>query len=236
MFTNFVDNIKMETNFFFLKQTASQSYELTLRNQFYPEWVNIMLLGLILLLAIISFLYPSFISIAAKDFFKVRRGTELLDAEIPTNIRFTSYIFSFLSISLFSYISMVALGKFSEMKYAFIPVIYFIWILISIKIVSILTQTKQSLLTQVKNLRDTFTFIGVITLPLSFLLILNTAGRLNMLYAAFILYLIVWIYRIFKSLLNAFQDKFSWYYLILYFCTLELWPIILLTQNSGYFF
>lgn len=236
MFINFVDNIMMETNFFFLKQTASHSYELTLRNQLYPDWVNIMLLGLILILAVISFLYPSFISIAAKDFFKVRRGTELLDAEIPTNIRFTSYIFSFLSISLFSYISMVAIGMFSEIKYAFIPVVYFVWILFSFKVLGIIFQTTQSFIVQVKNLRDTFTFTGIIALPLSLLLILNTAGRVYILYIAIVLYLLIWVYRVFKSLLNAFHDKFSWYYLILYFCTLEIWPVILLIQNSGYYF
>ena len=78
------------------------------------------------------------------------------------------------------------------------------------------------------NGRSYINFVGLFLLSFSLIWILNPGLNNILLITFFIVMSFLHMIRIFKGLNFSFQLKIKWYYLILYLCTVEILPIMVL--------
>lgn len=78
--------------------------------------------------------------------------------------------------------------------------------------------------------RQTWFFSGLLYLLISLIWILNMEFKAVFIVVFLIVLLISSLFRILKGLLFAFFLGFSWYYIFLYLCTLEILPIFILNK------
>lgn len=75
--------------------------------------------------------------------------------------------------------------------------------------------------------------LGIALIPLILIWILNDGGN-NVFNWVFLgLYLVFQLYKIFRGFVIAIRQNFEWYYIILYLCTLEILPILVLMRTLG---
>jgi len=114
----------------------------------------------------------------------------------------------------------------------FVTTGYLFFGLISYRIASLLFGDKSfgkslGLFTQ-----QTYNFTGLLLLVLALLVLLNTAYKEGIQYLVFAALLSLPISKGIKGIFYAKANKFRWLYIILYLCTLEILPLIVL----GYYF
>ena len=140
----------------------------------------------------------------------------------------TNYFLSFslILLILFQFPSVENIEHF--LLVFFTPICLLLFSLVSVYLVSALTGEYKSLLQLIQ-----FRIIGVQYLGLAFFALgmvwTLTDMSLNTLLLISILILgLEFVVRSFKSIVSIFQLKFSWYYIILYFCTLEILPLVVI--------
>lgn len=84
--------------------------------------------------------------------------------------------------------------------------------------------------------KQVWSFGGFLLLILSLFWALNQEAQTQFERTFTLLVISLMIWRMAKGLLLALQLRFKWYYLILYLCTLEILPLLILTKLAlGYF-
>jgi hypothetical protein len=107
-----------------------------------------------------------------------------------------------------------------------LPAYFILWPLIWYSLIGFFTKESAMFLENKRNLIVLSQLMGVL---FSLLLLLWTFNIKWGHYFILVFISIVgffWLYKIFRGFLFSFSHKISWYYIILYFCTLEILPII----------
>ncbi len=78
--------------------------------------------------------------------------------------------------------------------------------------------------------KNTWQFGGILMLSLSYVWILDANNNETYSYILFGILLLMLLLRITKGILFSFNKRISWYYFILYLCTLEILPTIILLK------
>jgi hypothetical protein len=78
--------------------------------------------------------------------------------------------------------------------------------------------------------RQTWFFSGLLYLILSLFWVLNMKYKAVFIMIFLAILIVSSLFRILKGLLFAFFRGFSWYYIFLYLCTLEILPVFILNK------
>lgn len=143
---------------------------------------------------------------------------------LTLNFIITSSILLYLS-----YINYFGVSNFELIYFLpIIPVIYVFWPMFCLNFIGFISKEGESLK---ENKFNTLIFAQILGVIFSLLLLIWT---FNMKWSnIFVLIFagitgIFWLYRIFRGFFFSIQKGIAWYYLFLYFCTLEILPLILI--------
>lgn len=109
-----------------------------------------------------------------------------------------------------------------------VPLYFFVWPLLWFNIVGYLT--KESVILKA-NKHNAILFSQIIGVLFSILLLL---WAFNIKWSEFFIFifaavvLLFWAYRFLRGIIFSLQSGVAWYYIILYFCTLEILPLMLI--------
>jgi hypothetical protein len=75
-------------------------------------------------------------------------------------------------------------------------------------------------------LNFTYHFIGLLLIPVLIVWLLNVDYSIYFIYGVASIFSFFWLLRVMRGILFALRNKVLWYYIILYLCSLEIWPLI----------
>lgn len=107
---------------------------------------------------------------------------------------------------------------------------------INFRVISLLSGEKSILDMMNAINKQVWSFGGFLLLILSLFWVLNQESQVHFerLYVLIVILLMIW--RIVKGLRLAMQLRYKWYYLILYLCTLEILPLLILLKLAAEYF
>lgn len=76
-------------------------------------------------------------------------------------------------------------------------------------------------------------FFGIVFFALGLVWLLNPSVSNELFYVFIYVFLAFLMFRFFKGLIASLLERVSWYYIILYLCTLELLPLVILYGYLG---
>ena len=205
--------------------------ELTLRNPMITPWVGLGLFLALVLLSLAKFLQPNVFRTLAIASFKMSGIHSYLQESFPQNkggalFLLVNYILSFgLTLYVASGFDLISADVSSWKLSLILPIFLLVWPLFSMVTVGFITGTP-SVFKEIIELK----LLGAELLGL-FYFVVVLAISLHPVEQTLYFNLIVWGFviesalRLFKSTIVILGQGVAWYYIILYFCTLEILPL-----------
>jgi len=209
------------------------NFRLIERNQS-TLWIAMIGLGIsFALLALSKIGTNSLLSIFYKIIFKNNSILKIINEEYALT-NFSSFILFLnfiLTTSLLTYLSFLHFQIDINNKLIYFlplfPIYIFLWPLLWFYLIGIVSKESKVFNENKKNAIVLSQITGFI---FSFLLLIWTFNLRfsNLFMTVFLLIiLLLWLFKIFRGIIFSFQHGVAWYYIILYFCTLEILPLIL---------
>lgn len=208
--------------------------ELVPRNQVFSNYVMFLILLSLGLLAWVKWLYPeTFRQVFRRLFQKTNLSTDF----IPNTSRMlkAGYLLTlnfFVSVGVFLYFvyAYFDITQINMWVLITIPCVYFYFLHTCLFFAGFLSGEFDRLKTNFQLVTLVHQAIGVILIPVNIIWFLNSNYSSVILY--FLLGVAVFFYglRLIKGFFLAFQNNVFWFYIILYFCTLEILPMIIVYQ------
>ncbi len=140
---------------------------------------------------------------------------------LTLNFLISCFISSYLAFSYTTTLDTSSILKLSGL----IPIVLILWTTLGFLITSIILGKFQILKIYIENSFIVLQFLGLALAILNFVWYLNPiTQKISLLIFAGIL-LVFFTYRLFKNFILGIAEKISWYYIILYLCTLEIMPV-----------
>lgn len=224
------------TLFFDTSSTAELSMTLVERNQ-NLLWISTLTLVIsFFIIAMARMSSREFLMSLGKSVYKNNQIDRIVQEEYPLNspASFFLLINFFLvfggNLNLFLQHQGIKLEVYQLTWLLIPPTVYFLWSWFSMKLTILLTGEKSLFVFAKLNLWILLQLGGVL-LSLSLLIWAFNPGfsaYFSTLFLAIVGFIL--FFRIYRGIIEAFQQGISWYYIILYFCTLEILPYYLLLQ------
>ena len=148
----------------------------------------------------------------------VRRGTVLLTA---------NYI---LTGTLFIYMLATYLNAPTGLNVLVIPTLLFFYHQFTLLLTGALTGEYKRLRELFKINTIIYQWFGLLVMPLLLIWLLHPNHSTSLLFAIAVLFGLLTLIRFFKGFVKAIENKLPWYYIFLYFCTAEIWPVIFILK------
>lgn len=213
------------------------TFELTARTAFFPYWVVYVLIFCVCILAVLKY---------QREVAYSHIGEALLKA--PSSIPFTKQeagIFGwinwgfllnyFIASALACYMTFVYYG-ITHYELVVIPTLIYFIQLFSFQLIGWVSGESKKIKELVMLLNVIYHAIGIIFVPLLFVWMLNPKWSIQLMYSILIVFICLQIFRIVKSISLASRYNIWWYYIILYLCGLEIWPMIIVYAFSSPYF
>lgn len=108
------------------------------------------------------------------------------------------------------------------------PLYFFIWPLTWFNVVGYLTKEGAILKANKQNTILFSQMIGVIFSLLLLIWAFNIKWSEYFIYSFLAIIALFWLYKILRGIIFSLENNVAWYYIILYFCTLEILPLVLI--------
>ena len=108
-----------------------------------------------------------------------------------------------------------------------VPIFLVLYEVVIVSTVGLITGEQKRIIPTISLSLIGYAFSGMVILVGVFLWILNPAMNKALLYALLFLVLLFYLIRVVKNSAVVLKNGVPWYYLILYFCTLEILPILI---------
>lgn len=204
--------------------------ELLERETYFPGYIAFAFLISLGLLVVSKLLAPNFLvylkdlifssqplsSTAYSDTSKVRQGRTILLLNF--------FVVSFCSMEMIRH-------EFEwgfNLYLLFAPFIYLIYQLFVLRITYFIVGYKKGIKAQQTILFGVFQVLGVILFPVLVIWYLNPTLSSSLINIVYITFMVFILYRLLRGFFIGVSKQISWYYLILYLCTAEIYPLILL--------
>lgn len=109
-----------------------------------------------------------------------------------------------------------------------VPLYFFIWPLIWFNLVGYITKEGAILRANKQNAILFSQMIGVIFSLLLLIWAFNIKWSEYFIYGFLAIISLFWLYKILRGIIFSLENNVAWYYIILYFCTLEILPLVLI--------
>jgi len=197
------------------------------RVELFPDWLFFVLLLSVVIVTVVKFIRPSvFLNLSATLI------------KPPSTIPYSRTNLSFLGgtnwLFIFNYFIISGLTVFMIMLYhgevnywwIILPVCYYTYQVLGLLFIGVISGELKKLTDNVLLLNFTHHIIGLLFLPILFIWILNSHLSSYIYTIILIIFILFWSLRIIRGILFAFKAKILWYYIILYLCGLEIWPLV----------
>ena len=212
---------------------AEQPGELILREQLFENDLIYPFLFSGLLIGSVKWIYPDIFRFVFQSLF---RRASISGSTIREDTNALKRASGLLLLNYFLVAGTIAymVGLYFELEQKkwliYIPIIYYVFIHSGLIITGFFTGESQRLAENKKIINLIHQFSGLLLLPIGLAWLLNTSYSDKMINLLLIVIGFVLLVRIFKGFICAIQNKISWYYIILYLCTLEIWPLLILVD------
>lgn len=210
------------------------SFELIERNTQMNSYLLVIILLCFAFVGVARVAQPDLIAQTFTGFFKVKRpdsngfeGSKLQPS--MTALIILNYIISF---STCVFLLLYEQSNMLETIWLTIKIVFALTFLqlINFRLVFILSGERAILDSMSAVNKQIWSFGGFILTCMALLWILNQELQHGFEQLFFIVFSSLIVWRIVKGLLLAVQLRYKWYYLILYLCTLEILPLLILTK------
>ncbi|PWH85686.1 DUF4271 domain-containing protein [Brumimicrobium oceani] len=204
-----------------------EEMELSLREELFPHWVVYALLFTITMLSVLKFQKEMVFSQMSSTFFKA-----------PSSLPNARENLSFLGLGnwvlLLNYFVVSGIAAFMLLSYLEIneywlialPSLIYLFQLSSLFFVGSLSGEFKYVKDNILLLNFTAHISGIALIPILFIWILNPQLSEYMLVSLASVLTLFYFIRLVRGFLLAIRNKALWYYIILYLCGLEIWPIV----------
>src|SRR5690554_802925 len=200
--------------------------ELTLREELFPHWIIYAVLAMISILSVIKSQREMVFVHIKNAFFKppssVPAAKESLSFYKPTN---WIMLFNFFVITGLSVYMVLLYTKNEQYWLVYLPVLVYVFHLFSFYLVAILSGEYKRVREQILLLNFTAHLIGIVLIPILIVWILNPHFSVYMNNIMLVAIGLLYFIRIVRGMWLAYRNNVLWYYIILYLCGLEIWPI-----------
>lgn len=201
--------------------------ELTLREELFPHWVIFALLLTISVLSVLKYRKEMVFAHLKGAFFKS-----------PSTLPNAKESLSFLGITnwmmLLNYCLVSGIAVFMLLSYykntsywlVTLPTLVYLFQLLSLFFVGLLSGEFKYVKENILLLNFSAHITGIILIPVLFIWILNPQLSEQLEVTLFAVLILFYFMRLVRGMLIAIGNKVLWYYIILYLCGLEIWPIV----------
>jgi len=207
-------------------------YELIARTVIFPQWILYLLCFTIVCLSSLNY-QKEVISVHMKNIL-------LTPSSFSTFTREETSFFGKLNwILILNYAVTTATVGYMFLIYfekdalwaIFIPFAYYLLQITSLRFSGLISGEFKKL--QENLLLSSFSAhsIGILFIPITLIWILNPHYSIQIIYFLALTFISIHFIRIIRGVFSALRNKIAWYYIILYICTFEIWPVII-----AYFF
>ena len=208
--------------------------ELMMRNFSSTKIVGVVLFLCFALIAVSKLIKPDLFKTLLTGNIKVNHINQYVNEEHPINGRYTfllalNYFLSF-SVVLFIIFSPEQTQNFKTwLTVLGVPIVFFVLPIIGFYFTSIISGEHKSISQLIKFRMLGMELIGIAFFVLGLVASLSTIRLDALLAITLAISLGEFVFRIIKSWVSVFHHNISWYYIILYFCTLEILPLLVIT-------
>lgn len=201
--------------------------ELSLREELFPHWVIYALLITITVLSILKYQREMVFSHISGAFFKppssLPNAKESLSFLGRTNWIMLLIYFVVSGIAVFM---LLAYYKTTDYWLITLPIMVYLFQLFSLFFIGFLSGEFKYVKENILLLNFTAHITGIALIPILFVWILNPHLSEYMVVTIAAMLILFYFIRLVRGMLMAIRNKALWYYIILYLCGLEIWPII----------
>jgi hypothetical protein len=133
------------------------------------------------------------------------------------------------------YFHLIDDNKAGAREYFLFPLIIFGFILfyrIFIRFLGVLTNSEGIVLEYLYYFSNSLKFLGIFNVIVLFALLFGTQSfQFYLIYLSFFVYISLYLIRVYKIFFDFLSNRFSLFYFILYFCALEIVPIMMLIKQ-----
>ncbi|RFC54085.1 DUF4271 domain-containing protein [Brumimicrobium aurantiacum] len=200
---------------------------LTLREEFFPHWLIYALLATIIVLSAIKSQKEMVFAQMKAAFFKP--PSTLPEAKENLSFRnLTNYLM------LLNYFVVSGLAIYMVLLYfdrtaywmVFLPASIYFFQLFSLYFVNFISGEYLKVRENIILLNFITHILGIVIIPLLIIWILNPDLSQYMPKCLFYVVILFYIIRLVRGIFMAIHNKVLWFYIILYLCALEIWPIM----------
>lgn len=193
----------------------------------FPHWILYTLLLSIVVLSILKYQREAVFTHLKASFFKS-----------PSSIPFSKEEINFFGstnwILLLNYFIVSTLAVYMILIYnqdtiywlILFPVLYYAFQILSLFLTGLLSGELKRINENVLLLNFTSHFIGIAFIPILFVWMLNPNISSYMINSLIIVFVVFHILRVLRGIFLALRNNVLWYYIILYLCGSEIWPIL----------
>jgi ABC-type multidrug transport system fused ATPase/permease subunit len=198
------------------------------------NWSIVGLSACLILLTIARINTPYFVKSITRSIFKNRNVERIVNEDLPignlTNfILTTNYLISFTFLIYFNLNQLLKIPNWIEILTACLIPLYLLFSpILYLNIVEIISGEK-NITTEIKLTNKIVSqFIGLCSSIILVVWVFNQ--HLHWFLSSIVIYLvlILYLFRVFRGIVFAFQKSLPWFYIILYFCTFELLPVYII--------
>lgn len=204
-----------------------REYELLARESLFPSWILYALLASTAILAMVKMWRPAVYQYITSTFVKppstIPYSRENLSFFGKANWMLLMNYFVVSAICI--YMVQLYYGK-ENLWLLVVPFLYFSFQVISLFLSGLLSGELKKLNEHFLLLNFTYHFIGLLLIPVLIIWLLNVDYSIYFIYAVAGIFSAFWILRVTRGILFALRNKILWYYIILYLCSLEIWPLV----------
>lgn len=204
-----------------------EKMELTLREELFPHWVLYALFFTILVLSILKSQKEMVLENISNTFFKPPSTSPVAKENLgfKSSTNFIMLLNYFAVGGIMVYMLLIYFEKTDYWMVALPGIIYFFQIL-SLLLVASLSGEYKKVRENIYLLNFYSHISGILLIPILFVWILNPQLSESMIIVLFSIILMVFLFRIVRGIFMAIRNNVLWYYIIVYLCGLEIWPLV----------
>ncbi len=226
--------IKIALYYLLLKEEseAAQTFLLDERVSVYPNWIIYLFFLAVAFVTFLKVISPKSFSLIFESFFLGQRKQEYSDNQqaISRSTRILLINFALVSGCVI-YLLLTGFSLNYTFWFSFAPILYVVFIYAALNFLSWLTEQQKRLREQKQLLIQCVVILGLMYTILFPLWLLRPDWNDTLVKILITVSLFVFFFRFVRSFKSGIENNVAWYYLILYFCSLELWPLLFLSRN-----
>ena len=201
--------------------------ELIDREVLFSVTILILIIICLILIATIKWFNPPFFKALYQLFFSspFERVEAFKDGSLKPLSRFILVVNLLINLTVSTELWRQSVGIPYPLLFT-LPIAYIVWNYLSLWLTKTITGEYKLMKGQKVNLEINYQFFGLVLIPINLSWYLNPQYTEVFMAVFAISFGLIVLTRLTKAFLLGISKHISWYYLILYLCTFEIWPLV----------